>query len=123
MSTARILCLPTRRRPSSTDSAATTRSTALNSRPTIWPRLAYDGAKKRYGDPLPDNVKEHINFELHVMKTMGFPGYFLIVQDFINAARNDLGVWVTGTWLCRRFCCRLLSGYHQDRPAEIRLAV
>ena len=57
-------------------------------------KLAYDGAKKRYGDPLPDNVREHINFELHVMKTMGFPGYFLIVQDFINAARNDLGVWV-----------------------------
>ncbi|MCI1282693.1 MAG: DNA polymerase III subunit alpha [Prevotella sp.] len=56
--------------------------------------LAYEGAKKNYGDPIPDNVKEHINFELHVMKTMGFPGYFLIVQDFINAARKDLGVWV-----------------------------
>ena len=56
--------------------------------------LAYEGAKKRYGDPLPDNVKEHIKFELHVMKTMGFPGYFLIVQDFINAARNELGVMV-----------------------------
>jgi DNA polymerase-3 subunit alpha len=57
-------------------------------------KLAYDGAKQRYGDPLPDNVKEHIKFELHVMKTMGFPGYFLIVQDFINAARNELDVWV-----------------------------
>lgn len=57
-------------------------------------KLAYDGARKNYGDPLPDNVKEHINFELHVMKTMGFPGYFLIVQDFIAAARNELGVWV-----------------------------
>ena len=56
--------------------------------------LAYQGAKVRYGDPLPDNVKEHINFELHVMKTMGFPGYFLIVQDFINAARDQLGVMV-----------------------------
>ena len=56
--------------------------------------LAYAGAKKRYGDPLPDNVKEHVKFELHVMKTMGFPGYFLIVQDFINAARNELGVMV-----------------------------
>ncbi len=56
--------------------------------------LAYQGAKERYGDPLPDNVREHINFELHVMKTMGFPGYFLIVQDFINAARNELGVMV-----------------------------
>jgi DNA polymerase-3 subunit alpha len=56
--------------------------------------LTYIGAKKLYGDPLPDNVKEHINFELHVMKTMGFPGYFLIVQDFINAARTELGVMV-----------------------------
>ncbi|MFW5526717.1 MAG: DNA polymerase III subunit alpha, partial [Prevotella sp.] len=57
-------------------------------------KLAYDGARRLYGDPLPDNVKEHVNFELHVMKTMGFPGYFLIVQDFINAARKELGVWV-----------------------------
>ncbi len=57
-------------------------------------KLAYDGAKERYGDPLPENVVEHVNFELHVMKTMGFPGYFLIVQDFINAARKELGVIV-----------------------------
>lgn len=57
-------------------------------------KLAYDGAKKMYGDPLSDDVKSHIRFEVHVMKTMGFPGYFLIVQDFINAARNELGVMV-----------------------------
>ncbi|MDO4511571.1 MAG: DNA polymerase III subunit alpha [Bacteroidales bacterium] len=57
-------------------------------------KLAYDGAKKLYGDPLPDNVKEQVDFELHVMKTMGFPGYFLIVSDFIEAARKDLGVIV-----------------------------
>ncbi len=57
-------------------------------------KLAYDGAKSLYGDPLPDGVRERIRFELHVMKTMGFPGYFLIVQDFINAARNQLDVWV-----------------------------
>lgn len=57
-------------------------------------KLTYEGAKKLYGDPVPEDVCEHINFELHTMKTMGFPGYFLIVQDFINAARNDLGVWV-----------------------------
>lgn len=56
--------------------------------------LAYRGAKVLYGDPVPENVCEHINFELHVMKTMGFPGYFLIVQDFINAAREELGVMV-----------------------------
>lgn len=57
-------------------------------------KLAYDGAKVRYGDPLPDDVKERVKFELHIMKTMGFPGYFLIVQDFINSARNELGVMV-----------------------------
>ena len=56
--------------------------------------LAYEGAKKLYGDPLPANVDEHVNFELHVMKTMGFPGYFLIVSDFIRAAREELGVMV-----------------------------
>ena len=57
-------------------------------------KLAYDGAKRIYGEPLSDEVRERLNFELHIMKTMGFPGYFLIVQDFINAARNDLGVIV-----------------------------
>ena len=39
-------------------------------------------------------VKERLVFELYIMKTMGFPGYFLIVQDFINAARTQLGVSV-----------------------------
>lgn len=48
-------------------------------------KLAYDGAKRRYGEQLTDEVKERIKFELHIMKTMGFPGYFLIVQDFISA--------------------------------------
>jgi DNA polymerase-3 subunit alpha len=57
-------------------------------------KLAYDGARHIYGDPLPDEVSERVNFELHVMKTMGFPGYFLIVQDFINSARDELGVMV-----------------------------
>ena len=37
---------------------------------------------------------ERVRFELHIMKTMGFPGYFLIVQDFINSARDELGVMV-----------------------------
>ncbi len=56
--------------------------------------LAYAGAKRLYGEPLSQEVDERIRFELHIMKTMGFPGYFLIVQDFINAARNELDVWV-----------------------------
>ena len=57
-------------------------------------KLAYDGAKRLYGEPLSDEVYERIKFELHIMKTMGFPGYFLIVQDFINSAEDELGVMV-----------------------------
>ena len=56
--------------------------------------LAYEGAKKIYGEPLPEVVTERMKFELHIMKTMGFPGYFLIVQDYINAARHELNVSV-----------------------------
>ncbi len=56
--------------------------------------LAYAGAKRRYGDPLDEETSERIKFELHIMKTMGFPGYFLIVQDYIRAAREELGVSV-----------------------------
>lgn len=57
-------------------------------------KLTMEGAKGRYGDPISDEVAERLNFELYIMKTMGFPGYFLIVQDFINTARNELGVSV-----------------------------
>lgn len=57
-------------------------------------KLTYDGAKPLYGELLSEEVKERLNFELHIMKTMGFPGYFLIVQDFIRAAREELGVSV-----------------------------
>ncbi|MDH6353841.1 DNA polymerase-3 subunit alpha [Dysgonomonas sp. PH5-45] len=50
------------------------------------------GAQKRYPD-MTDEIKERIDFELETMKTMGYPGYFLIVQDFITAART-MGVAV-----------------------------
>ena len=56
--------------------------------------LTMERAKLRYGDPLSDEVVERLKFELHIMKTMGFPGYFLIVQDFICAARELLDVSV-----------------------------
>lgn len=55
--------------------------------------LAYLGARSRYGDPVPEHVSTRLDFELDVIKTMGFPGYFLITQDFINAAR-EMGVLV-----------------------------
>ena len=55
--------------------------------------LAREKAIVRYGEEMSDEVKERIDFELNTMKTMGFPGYFLIVQDFISAAR-EMGVAV-----------------------------
>ena len=73
-------------------------------------KLAYEGAQRIYGSGtvkeltadtlikgsygIPEEVEDRIRFELHIMKTMGFPGYFLIVQDFINSARKELDVWV-----------------------------
>ena len=56
-------------------------------------------AKEVYDDEaiiahLRPDVWERIKFELHIMKTMGFPGYFLIVSDFIRASREELGVSV-----------------------------
>ena len=57
-------------------------------------KLTMEGAEKRYGSPLSEEVSERLRFELYIMKTMGFPGYFLIVQDFIRAAREELSVWV-----------------------------
>ena len=67
-------------------------------------KLAYEGAHRLYDkaenygpmteNGLPKEVEDRIRFELHIMKTMGFPGYFLIVQDFINSARDELDVWV-----------------------------
>ena len=57
-------------------------------------KLVWDGAHKRYGAELNEEQNERIVFELHTIKTMGFPGYFLIVQDYIKAAREILGVSV-----------------------------
>lgn len=57
-------------------------------------KLTKEGAAERYGTPLDPGIEERLKFELHIMKTMGFPGYFLIVQDFINVGRKELGVSV-----------------------------
>ena len=57
-------------------------------------KLVWEGAHKRYGEELTEEQHERIVFELHTIKTMGFPGYFLIVADYIRAAREQLGVSV-----------------------------
>ena len=73
-------------------------------------QLVWQGARKRYlsdhtdlndqsdlstiQQALSEEVRERITFELHTIKTMGFPGYFLIVADYIRGAREELGVSV-----------------------------
>lgn len=54
--------------------------------------LTFHGARQRYGDLTPE-VTDRINFELNVIRQMGFTGYFLIVSDFIKAGR-DIGVFI-----------------------------
>ena len=54
--------------------------------------LTYEGAAKRYEEITPE-IAERLDFELEVIANTGYPGYFLIVQDFCNEARN-MGVWV-----------------------------
>jgi len=50
--------------------------------------LVYEGAKERYGQELSEEVVERLDFELNVIEKTGYPGYFLIVEDFIREARN-----------------------------------
>ena len=67
--------------------------------------LVWEGAKKRWGNVPPGekgagehgldaDIEERVAFELDTIRTMGFPGYFLIVRDYIRAAREECGVWV-----------------------------
>ena len=85
-------------------------------------KLAYEGAERRYGSPLTDELKERLNFELYIMKTMGFPGYFLIVQDFINVAREKLGVSVgPGRGSAAGSCVAYCLGITQIDPVKYDL--
>lgn len=60
---------------------------------TYLKKLVYEGAKRRYGKELSGETVERIDFELGVIKDMGFSGYFLIVRDFVENARK-MGVSV-----------------------------
>lgn len=52
-------------------------------------RLAWNGLKQRYGDPLPQHIVDRANHEIRVVKEMGFPEYFLVVSDLVNWAKNN----------------------------------
>ncbi|MHB0977269.1 MAG: DNA polymerase III subunit alpha [Candidatus Aquicultorales bacterium] len=56
---------------------------------SYFEHLCWEGAKKRYGETIPDPVKERLEYEIETIKTTGFPGYFLVVQDFVNWAKGQ----------------------------------
>ena len=82
--------------------------------------LAFEGAKERYGDPMPREVVERLEFELNVIGDMGFPAYFLVVWDLIRFARES-GIRVgpgrgSAAGCCVAYCLRIvdLDPIHYD---------
>ena len=57
--------------------------------------LSFSKAKQIYGESLPEDVTERLAFELKIIKQKGASGYFLFLQDVINTAQSELGVWVS----------------------------
>ncbi len=75
--------------------------------------LAYEGAKERYGDPVPPEVVQRLDFELGVIGDMGFPAYFLVVWDLIRFARES-GIRVgpgrgSAAGCCVAYCLRIVD--------------
>ena len=56
-------------------------------------KLAYDGAKRLYGEPLSDEVYERVKFELHIMKTMGFPATSSSCRTSSTRLRTSWASW------------------------------
>ena len=57
--------------------------------------LSFSKAKRIYGDMLPEDVIDRLNFELQIIKQRGASGYFLFLQDVISTAQSELGVWIS----------------------------
>ena len=75
--------------------------------------LTYEGARRRYGDPLPDEVRSRIDYELGVIGDMGFAAYFLVVWDLIRFARES-GIRVgpgrgSAAGCCVAYCLRIVD--------------
>lgn len=56
--------------------------------------LSFSKANQIYGELLPEDVSERLKFELQIIKQRGASGYFLFLQDVVNTAQSELGVWV-----------------------------
>ena len=57
--------------------------------------LSFSKAKQIYGDILPEDVTDRLIFELQIIKQRGASGYFLFLQDVVNTAQSELGVWIS----------------------------
>ena len=78
------------------------------------------GLHERYPAGIPDEVRAQADYEIGVISQMGFPGYFLVVADFINwSKRNGIRVG-PGPRLRRRLDGRLRHADHRPRPAPAR---
>jgi DNA polymerase III subunit alpha len=76
-------------------------------------RLTIEGAKERYGTTLPLHVIERIEYELDVIKSMGFPAYFLVVWDLVRHAKSQ-GIRVgpgrgSAAGSCVAYCLRIVD--------------
>lgn len=56
--------------------------------------LSFSKAKQIYGESLPEDVSDRLKFELQIIKQRAASGYFLFLQDVVNTAQSELGVWV-----------------------------
>ena len=56
--------------------------------------LSFTKAKQRYGDSLPREVSDRLKYELQIIKHRGASGYFLFLQDVVNTAQSELGIWI-----------------------------
>jgi DNA polymerase-3 subunit alpha len=75
--------------------------------------LTFEGARERYGEPVPAEVSERLDYELGVISSMGFPDYFLVVWDLIRHAR-DRGIRVgpgrgSAAGSCVAYCLRIVD--------------
>ena len=76
-------------------------------------KLCHEGLVKRYGDRIDGAAAERLEYELSVIKTMGYVDYFLIVWDFIHYARDHGYHGRAGTRVCGRKPCGLYTRHHE----------
>ena len=89
---------------------------------TYLRQLCIEGLKHRRC-PDTEEYSQRLDYELRVIKEMGFPSYFLIVADLVQNAKKKNILVGPGTWISRRLFGILFPFYHQFRPYQVRLII